>query len=101
MIRIILILCILVGAIGFGFQNRAETITIHYVPGLATEGVPVYILALGSFIVGMVAGIVMTLPSWMKDKLALRKHRKVLSRAEDELSRMRSAESKNTEEPRL
>ena len=99
MIRVILVLLILLGAIGFGFQNHAETVIVHYLPGLATEGVPVYILALGSFIVGMAAGIVMTLPSWMKDKLALRKHRKFLSRAEDELSRIRSTGTRNTEDP--
>ncbi len=97
MIRTVVVFLVLICAIGFGLQNHAETVTIHYLPGMATEGVAVYVLAMGSFAVGMAAAILIMLPTWMKDKLALRKHRKSLSRAEDLLSRMRSVGEKNTE----
>jgi uncharacterized membrane protein YciS (DUF1049 family) len=99
MLRIILIFLILVGAIAFGLQNHSDTVTITFLPGVRSDLVPVYILALGSFVVGMAASILMMLPMWMRDKLELRKQRKSLSRAEDELSQMRNIKAKNQETP--
>lgn len=89
MVRLILIVALLALSLTFFVQNNAEEAILHYF-GTTTKPTPIYKPILSAFGVGLLVMGILLFPAWIKLRIELRRSRKALQMAEEELDRHRN-----------
>jgi putative membrane protein len=89
MVRLILIVMLLALSLTFFLQNNAEEAILHYF-GTTTKPTPIYKPILSAFGVGLLVMGILLFPAWIKLRIELRRSRKALQMAEEELDRHRN-----------
>ena len=90
MIRLLLLLLVIILYLAFVIYNLEDRVVLHYVLGLSTRPLPVYLLTLGSLILGMILAVVFTLPGWIRMRMEMRRQRRTIAQMEQELNRLAS-----------
>ena len=90
MIRLLMLLLVIILYFTFVLYNMEEKIALKYVLGLSTQPLPVYLLVLGSLIIGMLLASILVLPGWIRMRLEMRRQRKTIEQMEQELSHLAS-----------
>jgi uncharacterized integral membrane protein len=90
MIRLLILLLVVILYFTFVLYNMEEKIALKYVLGLSTQPLPVYLLILGSLIIGMLLASIWVIPGWIRMRLEMRRQRKTIEQMEQELSRLAS-----------
>ena len=88
MVRLILILTLLALSVTFFLQNHGEEAILHYF-GATTKPTPIYKPILSAFGAGLLTMGILLFPAWIKLRMELRRSRKALQLAEEELDRRR------------
>ena len=89
MIRLILVVILLTLSLAFFLQNRDEEAILHYF-GTTTDPTPIYKPILSAFGAGLLIMGILLFPAWIKLRMELRRSRKALQTAEEELDRQRN-----------
>ena len=89
MIRLILVVILLTLSLTFFLQNRSEEAVLHYF-GAASKPTHIYKPILTAFGAGVFIMGLLLFPAWIKLRMELRRSRKALQLAEEELDRHRS-----------
>jgi lipopolysaccharide assembly protein A len=89
MVRLILVVTLLALSLTFFLQNSAEEAILHYF-GATTKPTPIYKPILSAFGVGLLVMGILLFPAWIKLRIELRRSRKALQVAEEELDRHRN-----------
>ena len=89
MVRLILIVTLLALSLTFFLQNSGEEAILHYF-GATTKPTPIYKPILSAFAVGLLVMGILLFPAWIKLRIELRRSRKALQVAEEELDRHRN-----------
>jgi uncharacterized integral membrane protein len=89
MVRLILVIILLSLSVTFFLQNRQEEAVLHYF-GATTKPTPIYKPILSAFGAGLLIMGILLFPAWVKLRMELRRSRKSLQLAEEELDRLRS-----------
>lgn len=90
MIRLLLLLLVIILYLTFVIYNLEERVVLNYVLGLSTQPLPVYLLILGSLIIGMILAAVLTVPGWIRMRMEMRRQRRTINQMEQELNRLAS-----------
>lgn len=90
MIRLLLLLLVIILYLTFVIYNLEERVILKYVLGLSTQPLPVYLLLLGSLIIGMILAAVLTVPGWIRIRMEMRRQRRTIDQMEQELARLAS-----------
>ena len=90
MIRLLLLLLVIILYLTFVIYNLEERVVLNYVLGLSTQPLPIYLLILGSLIIGMILAAVLTLPGWIRMRMEMRRQRRTINQMEQELNRLAS-----------
>lgn len=90
MIRLLLLLLVIILYLTFVIYNLEERVVLNYVLGLSTQPLPVYLLILGSLIIGMILAAVLTVPGWIRMRMEMRRQRRTINQMEQELARLAS-----------
>lgn len=80
MIRIIFSLIVLIAVLILAMVNK-EPVQINYILG-TTSPLPLYLILVGTFIIGGVVFSGILLPAWIKDKMEIRKLKRNLKNIE-------------------
>lgn len=78
MIRLIFSLIILAALLVLALANK-EPVQLYYLFG-TTSPLPLYLILVGTFIVGGLVFTVILLPAWIRDKMEIRKLRRSLQK---------------------
>lgn len=89
MVRLILVVILLTLSLTFFLQNRNEEAILHYF-GATSKPTPIYKPILSAFGAGVLIMGILLFPAWIKLRIKLRRSRKALQLAEEELDRRRS-----------
>ena len=89
MIRLLLILLLATLALLFSVKNMDQQVSVWYFFGQTSGPVPLYLLLLGTFFGGMCIATLLLFPGWIKLRLELRKHKKILGKVEEELGHLK------------
>jgi len=89
MVRLILILTLIALSVTFFLQNHGEEAILHYF-GATTKPTPIYKPILSAFGAGLLTMGILLFPAWIKLRMELRRSRKALQLAEEELDRHRN-----------
>ena len=89
MVRLILIVLLLALSLTFFLQNNGEEAVLHYF-GTTTNPTPIYKPILSAFGAGLLIMGILLFPAWIKLRIELRRSRKALQVAEEELDRHRN-----------
>lgn len=85
MIRLIFSLIVLIGVLILAMVNK-EQVELNYLFG-TTSPLPLYLILVGTFIIGGIVFTGILLPAWVKDKMEIRKLRRALQNREAEKGR--------------
>ncbi|GEM_PF-3345187 len=96
MIRLIFLLIVIFLYLTFVLYNMEEKIALKYALGLSTQPLPVYLLILGSIVIGMFLASVLVLPGWIRMRVEMRRQRRTNEQMEQELTRL-AAMASNSE----
>ena len=99
MIRLIFTILIIFALLGFAYTNQSQTASLYFFWGVHTEAVAVYLIVIGSFLLGAVFAALMTFPGWLKLKLERRRQSKRIAQLEADLDRIRTETLKTTAPP--
>ena len=80
MIRLIFALMIIIAVFVLALANK-DQVQINYLLG-TTSPLPLYIILVGTFIVGGLVFTIILLPAWIRDKMEIRKLRRSLQKTE-------------------
>ncbi|TLY36183.1 MAG: LapA family protein [Nitrospirae bacterium] len=86
MIRALLVIVLLTLSMTFFLQNREEEAILHYF-GTTSKPTPIYKPILSAFGAGLLIMGILLFPAWIKLRMELRRTRKALLLAEEELDR--------------
>jgi putative membrane protein len=89
MVRLILIVTLVALSLTFVLQNTGEEAILHYF-GVTTNPTPIYKPILSAFGAGLLVMGILLFPAWIKLRIELRRSRKALQSAEEELDRHRN-----------
>lgn len=89
MVRLILIVTLFALSLTFILQNNGEEAILHYF-GATTKPTPIYKPILSAFGAGLLVMGILLFPAWIKLRIELRRSRKALQVAEEELDRHRN-----------
>ena len=89
MVRLILVVILLVLSVTFFLQNREEEAILHYV-GTTSKPTPIYKPIITAFGAGLLIMGILLFPAWIKLRMELRRSRKALQLAEEELDKFRN-----------
>jgi uncharacterized integral membrane protein len=89
MIRLIVIVILFGAALLFALENSGQQVSIWYFFGRPPLVVALHVLLLAAFIAGMGIALLLLFPEWIRLRMDLRRHRKILTKVEDELAQMR------------
>jgi uncharacterized integral membrane protein len=89
MVRLILVVILLTLSLTFFLQNREEEAVLHYF-GVTSKPTPISKPILIAFGSGLLIMGILLLPAWIKLRMELRRARKALHLAEEELDRLRN-----------
>lgn len=96
MIRLFLILGISVVFFGVLYLNQEQQASLHFFLGMETSSLPIYLIALGSFFIGLLLSVLFFVPGWMRSMLDRRKKSKRIEELEIDIDKMRSEALKET-----
>jgi uncharacterized integral membrane protein len=96
MIRLIFTILVIFALLGVAYTNQSQTASLSLFWGIHTEPVAVYLIVIGSFLVGAIFAALMTFPGWLKLKLERRKQLKRIAQLEGDLDRIRTETLKTT-----
>lgn len=96
MIRLIFLLIVIILYFTFVLYNMEEKIALKYALGLSTQPLPVYLLILGSIVIGMFLASILVLPGWIRMRVEMRRQRRTNEQMEQELTRL-AAMASNSE----
>ena len=80
MIRLIFSIIIMIAVFILALANK-DQVQINYLLG-TTSPLPLYIILIGTFIVGGLVFTIILLPAWIRDKMEIRKLRRSLQKTE-------------------
>ncbi|MEO5656026.1 MAG: LapA family protein [Nitrospiria bacterium] len=86
MIRLIILLVVLAAALLFAMQNQDQAIALRLLFGRITPPLPVYLIVLGSFALGVLVAGMLVVPDWVRTRLQLRRQRREILVLEERLS---------------
>lgn len=89
MIRLIIVGLLVVLCLAFFFKNQDQEVTLWYFFGIEKISSPISIPMLGAFATGMLALSVLLVPTWVRNRLELRRKIKALRETEADLERLR------------
>jgi lipopolysaccharide assembly protein A len=89
MVRLVLVVALLILSLTFFLQNREEEAILHYF-GAKSTPTPIYKPILSAFVAGVLIMGILLFPAWIKLRMELRRSRKALQLAEEELDRFRN-----------
>ena len=95
MIRALLVIVLLTLSMTFFLQNREEEAILHYF-GTTSKPTPIYKPILSAFGAGLLIMGILLFPAWIKLRMELRRTRKALLLAEEELDRRALGSSRRT-----
>jgi uncharacterized integral membrane protein len=90
MIRLIFTILVIFALLGFAYTNQAQNASLYLFWGVHTEPIAVYLIVIGSFLLGAVFAALMTFPGWLKLKLDRRRQSKRIAQLETDLDRIRT-----------
>jgi uncharacterized integral membrane protein len=88
MMRLILLLIVIILYFTFVLYNLEEKTVLKYALGLSTQPMPVYLLILGSIMIGMFLAGVLVFPNWIRMRVEMRRQRRTIEQMEQELNRL-------------
>ena len=88
MIRLIFLLIVIILYFTFVLYNMEENIVLKYALGLSSQPLPVYLVILGSIMVGMLLAGILVIPGWIRMRVEMRRQRRTIEQMEQELSRL-------------
>jgi uncharacterized integral membrane protein len=88
MIRLLILLLVIILYFTFVLSNLEEKTELRFLFGLKTQPLPVYLLVLGSFTIGMLLASILVIPGWIRMRMEMRRQRKTIEQMEQELSRL-------------
>lgn len=91
MIRLVLIVILFGAALLFALENAGQQVSVWYFFGRPPLVVALHMLLLGAFIGGMAIALLLLFPEWIRLRMDLRRHKKILTKVEDELAQVRGA----------
>lgn len=86
MIRLLLLLVVLAVALLFALENRDQTIVLRLLFGEITPPMPVYLVVLASFALGVLIAGLLVVPDWIRTRLQLRRQRRQIAALEERLN---------------
>jgi putative membrane protein len=89
MVRLVLVIILLTLSVTFFLQNREEEAILHYFGG-SSKPTPIYKPILMAFGAGVLIMGILLFPAWIKLRMVLRRTRKALQLAEEELDKFRA-----------
>jgi len=103
MIRLIVLIIVLIAALLFAMENGDRTTLRMFFGAITWQDVPVYVVILASFGLGMVVTGIMIIPEWIRTRLELRRQRRQIAALEERLSNVAPSISSSAPEkpPRL
>ncbi len=99
MIRLIFTILVIFALLGFAYTNQTQTASLYLFWGVHTEAVAVYLIVIGSFLLGAVFAALMTFPGWVKLKLERRRQSKRIAQLETDIDRIRTETLKTPAPP--
>lgn len=90
MVRLILLIVVVFFLFTFSYMNQEERVALHFFWAEPTSPLAVYLIVIGSFLVGILFAALMTFPGWVKMKLERRKLAKRIEALESDLDHLRS-----------
>jgi uncharacterized integral membrane protein len=99
MIRLILIVILFGAVLLFALENSSQQVSIWYFFGRPPLVVPLHVLLLSGFMAGMGIALLLLFPEWIRLRMDLRRHKKILTKVEDELAQMRGARTRPPRTP--
>jgi uncharacterized integral membrane protein len=94
MIRLLLVFLIIVFYLILVIYNTEEQVILKYALGYSTQPLPIYLVILVSFLVGMFLAAMLTLPGWIHTRIDLRKQRRTIEQMDRELNRLATISSR-------
>jgi len=96
MIRLFLILGISGLFFGALYMNQEQEVSLHFFWGMETSPLPIYLIVLSSFLVGLFVSVLIFVPGWIRSMLDRRKKSKRIEQLEINIDKMRSETLKET-----
>ncbi|MEC4678920.1 MAG: LapA family protein [Nitrospirota bacterium] len=90
MIRLFLISVISVIFFGALYLNQEQQASLHFFWGMETKLLPIHLIALGSFLIGLLFSVLLFVPGWVRSMLDRRKKSKRIEALEIDIDKMRS-----------
>lgn len=87
-LRSILIIILVIFIITFSLKNK-QPVKVSYYFGLETKELPLYIVIISSFLIGVIGGIIYSLPSMIKGRMEIRRKNRRIRELEEELQKDR------------
>lgn len=90
MFRILFIL--LVSTLFFGslYLNQEQMLSLHFLWGMKTNALPLYLIVLGGFSIGFFISFLLFVPGWIRSMLDRRKKSKRIEELEIDIDKIRS-----------
>lgn len=86
MIRLLLLMLVLGAGLLFAMENRDQTIVLRMLFSELTPPMPVYVVVLASFALGVLVAGLMVVPDWIRTHLELRRQRRQIAALEERLT---------------
>ncbi len=90
MIRLFLISGISVVFFGALYLNQEQRVSLHFFWGMETSPLPIHLIVLGSFLIGLLFSALLFVPGWVRSMLDRRKKSKRIEELEIEIDKIRS-----------
>jgi uncharacterized integral membrane protein len=97
MSRLFTLAVLIILFVTFAWMNADQLLSLHYFKW-ATPPLPAYQVVLGAFVLGGLFVVVLLFPEWVRLRLELRRHRKLLKKVDGAVSRLRPPEPEKEEE---
>lgn len=91
MLRFIFMIIVFGLLAGVAYFNQEQVISLHFFSGMKTNPIPIYLIGLTTFLLGLLFGTLWVGPGWLRSVLARRKQAKRIEQLEIDLDRIRSA----------
>ena len=90
MMRFIFILSVTALFFGALYTNQEQMVSLHFVWGMQTNALPLYLIVLGSFLLGLLLPALLFVPAWIRALLDRRRKSRRIEQLEIDLDKVRS-----------
>ena len=95
--RLILWVILILAVVFFVIFNVEPRVQVHLLPGFTLENIPLALVIIVSFILGLLAGVILSLSQIIKYKMKIRKLEKMASTSVKPVSHEEKSEEKKNE----